>query len=396
MFEHISPAPSDPILGLNEAFEKDPRPEKINLSVGVYLDEEGNTPILRCVKQAEKRLLEKERTKTYLSIDGVAEFRCYVPRLVLGHIVDPDCTATVQTPGGTAALRLAAELIRYHFPNARLWCSRPTWANHPKIFQATGLPVEHYAYADNSGKHLQFDALLDSLQRAQPGDVVCLHACCHNPTGLDLSPAQWRTLAELLRDKELLPLVDFAYQGFGEGLVEDATGIRELVRAGLEMLICSSFSKNFGLYAERVGALIVVAHTPDAAAATLSQIKSLARANYSNPPKHGGAIVATVLADEQLTHLWEQEVTQMRQRIQQMRELFVATLASKGVAEDFSFLLQQRGMFSYSGLTPLQVDQLRTQHAVYIVGSGRINVAGMTTATMDRICSAVAAVLRGA
>lgn len=395
MLEHLSIAPPDPILGLSEAFARDPRPEKINLSVGVYQDEHGKTPILECVKRAEARLLEQEQSKSYLAIDGLAEFRRLVPRLVLGHVVDRECTATVQTPGGTAALRIAAELIGQHFPGARVWCSQPTWANHPKVFQAAGLPVEYYSYAGAGGTHLDFEAMLGSLQKAHRGDVICLHACCHNPTGLDLSPGQWRQVAQCLKERQLLPLVDFAYQGFGDGLLEDTVGIRELVRADLEMLICSSFSKNFGLYGERVGALTVVARTPAATAAALSQVKALVRANYSNPPKHGGAIVATVLGDEELTALWENEVTHMRQRIQQMRQLFVSTLQAKGVKHDFSFLLQQRGMFSYSGLTPLQVDELRTRYAVYIVGSGRINVAGMSAATMDRLCSAIAAVLAG-
>ncbi|GIW95861.1 MAG: aromatic amino acid aminotransferase [Pirellulaceae bacterium] len=393
MLERLPPAPADPILGLSEAFARDPRPDKINLSVGVYQDEEGRTPVLECVKRAQRRLLEGEETKSYLAIDGLASFRQLVPRLVLGHIVPVELTATVQTPGGTAALRVAAELIRRHFPDARIWCSEPTWANHPNVFQAAGLEVRYYTYADPTGVMLDFDGLVCSLDRARPGDVVCLHACCHNPTGLDLEPGQWRVLAERLRERSLLPLVDFAYQGFAEGLVEDATGIRELVRAGLEILIASSFSKNFGLYAERVGALTLVAQTSEAVQAAVSQVKAVIRSNYSNPPKHGGAIVATVLADEELTQIWEREVEQMRERIQRMRELFVATLAAKGVTKDFSFLLRQRGMFSYSGLSLAAVERLRTEYGIYIVGSGRINVAGMRTATMDRLCTAIAAVL---
>ncbi len=393
MFEKLPVASTDPILGLNEAFAQDPRSDKINLSVGVYQDEQGRTPVLECVRQAETRLLGSETSKSYLGIEGAPNFCRLVPRLVVGHLVPVEQLVTVQTPGGTAALRVAGELVHRHFPEARIWCSQPTWANHPQVFEAAGLEVRFYRYADSTGTALDFQGLLDSLNEARPGDVVCLHGCCHNPTGVDPRPAEWRLLAERLRERSLIPLVDLAYQGFAEGLVEDTTAIRELLRSGLEILICSSFSKNFGLYAERVGALLVICHTPQAARATLSQIKAIARTNYSNPPKHGAAIVATVLEDKELSELWEQEVRTMRERIQQMRELFVRTLAAKGVKKDFSFLLQQRGMFSYSGLNPDQVERLRTEHGIYIVSSGRINVAGMRTATMDRLCEAIAAVL---
>lgn len=395
MFEEIPVAPPDPILGLMDAFKKDPRDHKINLSVGVYQDEHGRTPILECVKQAERRLVEQEANKGYLGIEGSPEFGKAVQRLLFQDEVNPAHLATAQSPGGTGALRVAAEFLQRVFPAARIWCSQPTWANHPNIFQAAGMAVDIYPYLDHSGLALDMPGLCETLGRAAAGDVVLLHACCHNPTGIDPTAEQWREIGRFLAGRELIPLVDFAYQGFGDGLHEDAAGVRELVRAGLEVLVCSSFSKNFGLYGERVGALTVVAGSQNAAAAALSQIKAAVRANYSNPPKHGAAIVSTVLEDPALTATWEQEVAAMRGRIHRMRRLFVDTLRQKGVRRDFSFLSAQRGMFSNSGLTPLQVDELKTKHAIYVVGSGRINVAGMTTANMDRLCSAVAQVLGG-
>jgi aspartate aminotransferase len=395
MFETIQIAPPDPILGLTEAFKQDPNPAKINLSVGVYQDESGETPILQSVKQAEHLLVAEEKSKGYLGIAGHPTFAAEVQKLVFGSDLNPRQVATVQTPGGTGALRIAAELVRRHFPHARIWCSQPTWANHPQVFQSAGLEVQFYPYLDGTGHGLDLPAMLQELKDARPGDVVCLHACCHNPSGIDPQADQWREIAALLQDRQLLPLMDFAYQGFGTGLSEDAEGIRILMDAGLELLVCSSYSKNFGLYAERVGALSALAHTEPAAAATLSQLKTTIRANYSNPPKHGAAVVARVLTDPELRALWEGEVESMRARIQRMRQLFIDTLRAKGVQRDFSFLLGQRGMFSFSGLNPMQVDELRKKHAVYIVGSGRINVAGMTRANMGPLCDAIAQVLEG-
>ncbi len=393
MFDQLAVAPPDPILGLNEAFKQDPNPHKINLSVGVYLDDQGRTPILACVQQAAQRLVKSEANKGYLGIDGLAEYVGHVQRLVFGDAVPAARLATAQTPGGTGGLRVAGDFLHKAFPGARVWCSRPTWANHPSIFQAAGMAVEVYPYLDSAGRGLDLEGMLAGLRSAKPGDVVCLHACCHNPTGVDPTVEEWRQIAGVLREGNLLPLVDFAYQGFGDGLREDTVGVQQLLEAGLELVVCSSFSKNFGLYGERVGALTAVAGTPQAATAALSQIKAAIRANYSNPPKHGAALVATILGDAELRQQWEQEVASMRERIHAMRQLFVKTLAAKGVQQDFSFLCEQRGMFSYSGLNPMQVDQLRSQHAIYIVGNGRINVAGMTTATMDRLCTAIAQVL---
>lgn len=393
MFETLDMAPPDSILGLSEAFHKDPHPHKINLSVGVFIDDHGRTPILASVKEAERRLLETEHSKGYLPMAGLPEYDRQVRRLLLDGDSERPAVA-VQTPGGTGALRVAADFLQGKFPAARVWCSHPTWANHPNIFTSAGLTVQRYDYCDAAHQHLDLDGLLKSLEQAAPGDVICLHACCHNPTGIDPDADQWRQIAELLARRRLLPLVDFAYQGFGDGLREDTLGLRELLKTCDELLVCSSFSKNFGLYSERVGALTLVARDPHALASALSHVKAAVRTNYSNPPRHGAAIVATILGDEDLRHLWQRELAGMRDRIHDMRRLFVERMKARGVPHDFSFMLQHRGMFSLSGLTHLQVDELRSQHALYIVGSGRINVAGMTHDNMDRLCDAIAAVFK--
>ncbi|MCA9228290.1 MAG: aspartate/tyrosine/aromatic aminotransferase [Planctomycetales bacterium] len=394
MFENLTMAPPDAILGLTDAFKKDPNPNKINLSVGVYQDSTGKTPILESVKKAEEKLLATESNKSYLGIDGLPEYGQAVQRLLFGDALETGRAVTAQTPGGTGALRVAAEFIKQAQPNATVWCSKPTWANHPSVFEAAGLRVNSYPYIDAEGKGLDFDAMIAALRQVPAGDVVLLHACCHNPTGIDPTPEQWDEIGRVLAERRALPLVDFAYQGFGDGLRDDATGLLRLLQSNAELLVCSSFSKNFGLYSERTGALTLVAADPQAAQIALSNVKRCIRANYSNPPKHGAAIVATVLSDEGLTKLWESEVTAMRDRINGMRRLFVDTLKARGVDRDFSFLLPQRGMFSFSGLSPVQVDELRSKHAVYIVGSGRINVAGMTEANMNPLCDAIADVLK--
>jgi aspartate aminotransferase len=397
LFDTLDMAPPDAILGLSEAFRKDPNPNKINLSVGVYQDAGGRTPILRCVKEAERRILAEEKSKGYLAIDGLAEYDRRVPELLFDadhEILASGRAATVQAPGGTGALRVAADFIKAKFPQAKVWVSKPTWANHPNIFKAAGQQVETYAYIDADGKGLDFAAMLAALNKIPAGDVVLLHACCHNPSGIDPTLDQWRQIADVAQQRGFLPLVDFAYQGFGEGLTEDAAGLRELARAGQELLVCSSFSKNFGLYCERVGALTIVAGSSNAAAAALSHVKTCVRVNYSNPPQHGAAIVATVLGDAQLRSEWEHELADMRKRIHDMRKLFVSTMKAKAPGRDFSFIADQRGMFSFSGLTPVQVDELRTKHSIYVVGAGgRINVAGMTEVNMDQLCAAIASVL---
>jgi aspartate/tyrosine/aromatic aminotransferase len=397
MFEHISPAPPDPILGIGEAFKKDPNPAKINLSVGVYKDAQGNTPVLHCVKEAEKRLLDSEKTKNYLSIEGIAEYGKQVRELLFGaehEIVVSQRAATAQTPGGTGSLRVVADFLKKQAPQAKVWISKPTWANHPAIFQTAGFAVETYSYIDAAGKALDFAGLLGGLNQIAPGDIVLLHACCHNPTGIDPTAAQWKQIADVIYERGGFPLIDFAYQGFGDGLQQDAAGLREFARPGKELAVCSSFSKNFGLYNERVGALTFVAQNASAAEAALSHIRVAIRTNYSNPPQHGAAVVAAILSDAKLRGQWEQELADMRNRINSMRSLFVDTMKQKAPQHDFSFLRTQKGMFSFSGLSPMQVDELKTKHGIYVVVSGgRINVAGMTPDNMNQLCTAIAAVL---
>jgi aspartate aminotransferase len=396
MFDGLKMAPPDAIFGLTEAFKRDPNPAKINLTIGVYRDAEGNTPILNSVKRAEARLIELETSKSYLSINGSPAYARAVQRLVIGpehEIIASQRAATAQTPGGTAALRVAGDLLNRLRPDTRIWVSEPTWANHRDVFSASGLAVGSYPYYDVASNSLAFDSMLAALRELPQGDVVLLHGCCHNPTGADPSPEQWRQIGDVLAERNLLPLVDFAYQGLADGLREDAAGIEELCRPGSELLIATSYSKNFALYNERVGALMVITTSREAAEAAASHAQKCIRANYSNPPAHGAAIVSTVLADPELSAEWESEVAALRQRINGMRQLFVETLTAKGVARDFSFIARQRGMFSYTGLTPDQVRALREKYSIYLLNSSRINVAGLTEANMDTVCEAIADML---
>jgi len=398
MFDSLTPAPPDAILGLTEAFKKDPNPRKVNLGVGVYKDASGATPVLQSVKEAERRLLDGEQTKNYLAIDGSPEYNAASQRLVFGdnhEIVTSGRAATVQAPGGTGALRVAADFVAEITPGATVWISDPTWPNHPSVFASAGLKVATYPYFDPATNGVNFDGMLAALRAIPAGDVLLLHGCCHNPTGVDLSPAQWQAVGQIAAERGILPLLDFAYQGFADGLEEDAAGVRIITGHCPEIFVASSYSKNFGLYNERVGALTVVARNAEAAETALSHVKRCVRANYSNPPAHGGEIVRTILGDSFLRSRWEAEVTAMRERINTMRHLFVETLNEKGVTRDFSFIARQRGMFSFSGLNPAQVKALRERHGVYIVGSGRISVAGMTEGNMDYLCEAIADVLRG-
>ena len=393
-FSLLQTAPPDSILGLTEAFKADPNPNKMNLSVGVYKDETGQTPVLKSVKAAEQKILDGEVTKGYLSIDGLAEYRDDVRSLAFGESVAAERDAVLQTPGGTGALRVAADFMRTQLPAARIWMPNPTWANHPAIFAAAELPTETYRYLGEDRKSLDLDGMLGTLrENAKPGDAVLLHGCCHNPTGVDPTPDDWKQIASLIAEKNLLPLVDFAYQGFGDGLQQDAIGLRTILDHVEEAMVCTSFSKNFGLYSERVGAVSLVAANAEECNAARSQLKRVVRTNYSNPPRHGGSIVATILADVELTKLWKEELEAMRVRITRLREQFVETMKTTGDGHDFSFLLRQKGMFSYSGLSPMQVDELKSKHGIYIVGSGRINVAGMSETKMDAFCEAVASVL---
>jgi aspartate/tyrosine/aromatic aminotransferase len=396
MFQSVEPAPPDAILGLSEAFKADPRENKVNLTVGVYANAEGVTPVLSCVKAAERLLLEQESSKTYLGIDGLAEYDQFVPRLILGDdhpVVNEQRVITVQTPGGTGALRVAADWLSTSFPNPTVWLSTPTWPNHPNVFRAGHCAVQSYAYYDMARNEIDFAAMCASLGDVQPGDIVVLHGCCHNPTGADLKGSQWHEVASILKQREAVPLVDFAYQGLAEGLDEDAAGLRVLADALDELIVCSSFSKNFGLYRERVGALTVVADSSDAAAAVLSRLKKCVRCNYSNPPSHGASIVATVLGDAKLTQQWQTELATMRNRINEMRKQLAEIITAMDCPVDFRFMQQQRGMFSLTGLSPAQVQRLRDERAVYIVGNGRINLAGLNQNNVQYVAESIASVL---
>lgn len=397
MFERIEAAPRDPILGLTVAFNADPRAEKINLSVGVYQDENGKTPLLDCVQEAEKRLAAAPTTKSYLPISGLAAYCQAVTELALGDGAEPLASqrvAAAQTPGGTGALRVAADFIHTSLPKAAVWMSEPTWPNHPQIFAAAGVETKSYPYFDAKNNALDFDALLAAIAKMPAGDVILLHGCCHNPTGIDPTTDQWKQIADAVYQRGLLPLVDFAYQGFADGIAEDSAGLKAFCRPGAEFLACTSFSKNFSLYRERVGALFAAAPTAEAAQAVQSQLNRVIRSNYSNPPAHGAEIVNTVLRDAALRKQWEGEVAAMRNRINGMRRKLVEALAAHGVPGDYSFMTRQRGMFSFSGLSKDQVETLRDQHAIYIVGSGRINVAGLTPSNVDRVAECIKKVVK--
>ncbi|MFZ7202455.1 amino acid aminotransferase [Avibacterium avium] len=396
MFEHINAAPADPILGLGEAFKADDRANKINLGIGVYKDAKGNTPIMKAVKAAEQRLFDVETTKNYLSIDGVADFNARTQGVLFGEhsdIVKQGRAKTVQSLGGTGALRIAAEFIKRQTKAQNVWISTPTWPNHNAIFNAVGITIREYRYYDAERKALDWDNLIADLSNAGEGDVVLLHGCCHNPTGIDPTPEQWQQLAEMSAKNGWLPLFDFAYQGLANGLEEDAFGLRTFAANHKELLIASSYSKNFGLYNERVGAFTLVAETAEIAATALTQVKSIIRTLYSNPASHGASTVAIVLADPALREEWTDELAEMRNRIKEMRHKFVELLREYGAQQDFSFIEQQNGMFSFSGLTPEQVDRLKEEFAIYAVRSGRINVAGITEDNIRYLCESIVKVL---
>jgi len=396
IFSQVSQAPADPILGLTDTFKADNRAHKVNLGVGIYKDEAGQTPVLKSVKKAEAKLLEIEKSKNYLGIEGVQAYNQVVQTLLFGEnseLVNQHRAVTAQAPGGTGALRVAAEFLATNTTSKTIWVSNPTWANHHNIFESAGLTVKEYQYYVAASHDMDFDAMLADLEQASAGDIVLLHGCCHNPTGIDLNIEQWKLVAQLCLEKSLLPLFDFAYQGFGAGIEEDAQGLRAVAKVVPELLVANSFSKNFGLYNERIGAVTLVAEDKATADCSFSQIKKTIRSNYSNPPAHGGLIVSTILADDALRSEWEAELTEMRQRIAQMRTLLVESLIAEGVTQDFSFISRQNGMFSFSGLNKDQVNRLRDEFAIYIVGSGRISVAGLTKDNMPAVCKAIAKVL---
>jgi len=394
-FGQIPRVPGDPILGLMDLYRADPNPAKLDLGVGVYKDAQGLTPIPRAVKLAEQRLVDSEQTKSYIGGHGDAQFGALLLRQVLGSraiALGEQRAGCTQAPGGTGSLRLAGEFIAKCLPGRSIWLSDPTWPIHETLFAAAGLRVQHYPYvgADN---RLDVDSMLAALQQVPAGDVVLLHACCHNPTGFDLNHDDWLRVLEVVRARELLPLFDFAYQGFGDGLEEDAWAVRLFAETLPEMLITSSCSKNFGLYRERTGALIAVTSDAERLLDVRSQLASLARNLWSTPPSHGAAVVATILADEPLRQIWQDEVERMRRRIASLRGGLVEALMPYGLAERFAHIAQQRGMFSYTGLTAEQVRRLRAEDSVYLVESGRANVAGLDAERLDALAKAIARVV---
>ena len=393
MFESMDKAPADPIMGITELYNTDTNPKKINLSMGVFKDEQGNTPLLDCVKEAEAKIYATEDTKAYSAIEGFSSFNDAVLPLIFGtkhEAVTSGRAATIHTPGGSGALRVVADFLYKLSASKTIWVSDPTWVNHINIFETAGLQVKRYPYFDRATNGLAFDTMMSALKDIPSGDTVLFHGCCHNPTGVDPSNDQWQQISNLVHGNGLLPLLDFAYQGFAEGIREDGEGPLKLVQPGKETLICGSFSKNFALYNERTGSLTAVAVDAAAVNVATSQIKSVIRAIYSSPPAHGGIIVSTILNDPDLRNQWESELKQMRERIQNMRQLLAETLTAKGVPGDHSFITRQRGMFSFSGLNSTQVEQLKNDHSVYIVGNGRINVAAITPDNCDALCEAIA------
>jgi aromatic-amino-acid transaminase len=396
MFEHIDAYPGDPILTLNENFQKDPRQNKVNLSIGIYFDDDGRLPVMQAVRAAEAAILEEPGPKPYLPMAGFAQYREAVQALVFG----PQCPsraagriATVQTLGGSGALRVGADFIKRYFPASQVWVSDPTWENHRFIFERAGFTVNTYPYYDEATGGLKFDAMLAAIAALPPKSVVLLHACCHNPTGVDLERAQWEQVIDVLQQRDLLPFVDMAYQGFGAGLDDDAFAVREIARRGLPALIANSFSKNFSLYGERCGGLHVVCEDAAAADRVLGQLTASVRSNYSNPPTHGAKIVARVLTTPDLKQSWENELAAMCQRIARMRVAIHDGLREHVSGEALSRYIRQRGMFTYTGLSADQVERLREQYGVYILRSGRMCVAGLNEQNVGIVVDAIAKVL---
>ena len=397
LFEAVELAPRDPILGLNEQYKADERPGKVNLGVGVYYDDQGRVPLLKCVHQAEVDRVQAAGAHSYLPIEGLTALNTAARQLVLGkgsEAIESSRAFTVQAVGGTGALKIGADYLKQLLPNAKVAISTPSWENHRALFERAGFEVLEYAYYDKQTHGLNLQGMLDSIAALPSGSIVVVHACCHNPTGVDPTPAQWQQIIDVIKAGGHVPFLDMAYQGFGDGLEQDAAAVRGFIDAGLTCLISTSFSKSFSLYGERIGALTVVTGSADEAKRVLSQVKRVIRTNYSNPPTFGGAVVAEVLNNDALFALWETELADMRSRIKDMREQLVAKLKAAGVQTNFDFVLQQKGMFSYSGLTAGQVDALREQHSIYAVGSGRICVAALNSTNIDTVANAIAAVLK--
>ncbi|MCH7344889.1 aspartate/tyrosine/aromatic aminotransferase [Pelomonas sp. CA6] len=398
LFAAVAMAPRDPILGLNEQFNADPNPNKVNLGVGVYYDDNGKLPLLACVAEAEAQMLAAPKARGYLPIDGIAAYDQAVQGLVFGadsEAVKSKRVATVQALGGTGGLKIGADFLKKLNPDAKVLISDPSWENHRALFTNAGFTVETYPYYDAAARGINVEGMLAALNGAAAGTVVVLHACCHNPTGYDLTPAQWNQVVEAVKARNLVAFLDMAYQGFGEGIAEDGAVIQQFLAAGLDFFVSTSFSKSFSLYGERVGALSVVCASSEEAAKVLSQLKIVIRTNYSNPPTHGAQVVATVLSTPALRQQWEQELAGMRVRIRQMREALVTELKAAGVDADLSFVTRQKGMFSYSGLNAEQMQRLRGEFGVYGVDSGRICVAALNSKNIQAVAQAMATVMRG-
>ena len=396
LFTAVEMAPRDPILGLNEQFAADTNPNKVNLGVGVYFDDNGKLPLLKCVQAAEKAMMDKPTPRGYLPIDGIAAYDNGVKALVFGadsDVVKSGRVSTVQAIGGTGGLKIGADFLKKISPNAKVLISNPSWENHKAIFTNTGFEVGTYAYYDAATRSIDFAGMLADLNAAAAGTIVVLHACCHNPTGYDITGAQWDQVIEVVKAKGLVAFLDMAYQGFGHGIAEDGAVIGKFVAAGLNIFVSTSFSKSFSLYGERVGALSVVANDKEEAARVLSQLKIVIRTNYSNPPTHGGAVVAAVLNNPELRAQWEEELGEMRVRIKEMRQKLVDGLKAAGVTQDMSFITTQIGMFSYSGLSKEQMIRLRSEFGVYGTDTGRMCVAALNSKNIDHVCKAIAAVM---
>lgn len=396
MFEHLTSAPPDAILGLTEAWKKDPNPLKVNLGVGIYKDNQGQTPVLESVKTAEARILASASSKSYMPIGGQPEYGRMVQDLILGEehpAISEGRIRTAHTPGGTGGLRVGADFLKKVKGNATVWVSRPTWANHKGIFEAAGFTVKEYSYYDSATRGLDFDGMSADLDKIPEGDIVVLHVCCHNPSGVDLTDEQWSQVSEIAAKRKWMPFLDFAYQGFGAGIEEDRAGLLAMVKSCPELLVSSSFSKNFGLYQDRTGALSLIAANRTNAETAFSHVEIAIRVNYSNPPAHGGLIVSAILSDEILKTQWLEELSAMRHRIADVRSQFVQALKNQGIKTDFSFIERQKGMFSFSGLTDDQVAFLREKKSIYIVKGGRINVAGITSQNIGYLCGSIAEVM---
>ncbi len=396
LFSAVEMAPRDPILGLNEAFNADPRSSKVNLGVGVYFTDEGRIPLLRAVAAAEQARIQAHAPRGYLPIEGIASYDSAVQKLLFGQdaaLLQAGRVLTTQSLGGTGALKIGADFLKRLLPEACVAISNPSWENHRALFESAGFPVHNYRYYDAASQGVDRQGMLDDLRALPARSIVVLHACCHNPTGVDLELDDWKAVLEVLREREHVPFLDIAYQGFGDGIDEDAFAVRLFAESGLNFLVSSSFSKSFSLYGERVGALSIVTDSQEESTRVLSQVKRVIRTNYSNPPTHGATVVGNVLNSTELRAMWEQELAEMRERIRDMRTTMVEQLASLGAKRDFAFVARQRGMFSYSGLTPEQVERLKSEFGIYAVGTGRICVAALNSGNIRAVTEAIVKVL---